>query len=149
LKLWAATGGANVRQISRETTDRETARRDSAPMRRSVRNPTVDRRAALSLSCRGCRYIPVSSGDQARPDGYNARMRPLVPSLCCFLLLALLSPPAHAQETPTEREAARDVLAKMGTLEQSLKVSSLVATLTAPNAAREKVVARAKALMTG
>jgi amidohydrolase len=56
---------------------------------------------------------------------------------------------AFAQETPTERDAARDVLAKMATLEQSLNVPGIVARLTAPNPAREKVVARAKALMDG
>ncbi len=55
--------------------------------------------------------------------------------------------PVFAQETPTEREAARDVLAKMATLEQSLNVPAVVAKLTAPNPSRDKVVARAKALM--
>jgi amidohydrolase len=54
---------------------------------------------------------------------------------------------ARGQETPTEREAARDVLKKMATLQQAIDVPKVVATLTAPNPAREKVVARAKALM--
>jgi amidohydrolase len=51
------------------------------------------------------------------------------------------------QDTPTEREAARDVLRKMGDLEKSLDVPSLVAKLSAPNPAREQVVARARELM--
>src|SRR5262245_55573123 len=52
-----------------------------------------------------------------------------------------------AQETPTEREAARDVLKKMADLEQSLDVPGLVARLTGPDDARDRVVARAKELL--
>ena len=52
-----------------------------------------------------------------------------------------------AQETPTEREAAREVLKKMGDLEASLDVPGLVAKLTGPNPARDAVTARAKELM--
>jgi amidohydrolase len=51
------------------------------------------------------------------------------------------------QDTPTEREAARDVIRKMGDLEKSLDVPSLVAKLSAPNAAREQAAARARELM--
>ena len=64
-----------------------------------------------------------------------------------LLIAALLAAPLHAQETPTEREAARDVLRKMAVLEQSLDVPSVVAQLSAPNAARDAVVARAAQLM--
>jgi amidohydrolase len=59
----------------------------------------------------------------------------------------LLARPAAAQETQTEREAARDVLRKMADLEKSLAVPALVAKLTGPNPARDRVVARAKELM--
>ncbi len=59
----------------------------------------------------------------------------------------LLASAVIAQETPTEREAARDVLKKMGDLETSLDVPGLVAKLTGPNAARDAVTARAKELM--
>jgi amidohydrolase len=52
-----------------------------------------------------------------------------------------------AQDTPTEREAARDVIRKMGELEKSLDVPSMVTKLTAPNPARELVAARARELM--
>ena len=52
-----------------------------------------------------------------------------------FVLIVCL--PAAAQETPTEREAARDVLKKMAALEASLDVPALVARLTGPNAARD------------
>jgi len=52
-----------------------------------------------------------------------------------------------AQDTQTEKEAARDVLRKMDALEKSLDVPALVARLTGPNAARDQVVARAKQLM--
>ncbi len=63
------------------------------------------------------------------------------------LFLLLLTAPAFAQDTPTERDAAREVLKKMAALEQSLDVPAIVAKLTAPNADRDRVVARAKELM--
>lgn len=52
-----------------------------------------------------------------------------------------------AQETPTERAAAPDVMKKMGALQQSLDVPALVARLTAANAVRDAVAARARELM--
>jgi len=52
-----------------------------------------------------------------------------------------------AQETPTEREAARDVLRKMDELEKSLHVADVVSRLTAANPARDQVVERARDLM--
>lgn len=63
------------------------------------------------------------------------------------LFAAATAAVARAQETPTEREAARDVLRKMSALETSLDVPGLVAKLTGPNAARDKVAVRAKQLM--
>ncbi|MGE5244053.1 MAG: peptidase dimerization domain-containing protein [Betaproteobacteria bacterium] len=63
------------------------------------------------------------------------------------LLAVALAAPALAQETPTERDAARDVIQKMAALEQSLDVPGLVNKLTGPDAARDQVVARAKELM--
>jgi len=63
---------------------------------------------------------------------------------CC---LSFITISAHAQETDTERSAARDVLKKMSALEQSLDVPGFVSRLTGPNAARDQVVARAKELM--
>ena len=62
-------------------------------------------------------------------------------------ILVLVASIAAAQETQTERDAARDVLKKMAALEASLDVPALVARLTAPNAARDAVVARVKELM--
>jgi amidohydrolase len=70
---------------------------------------------------------------------------PLV--LVTVLAVVASATSARAQETPTEREAARGVLQKLDALERSLDVPSIVKTLTAPNPAREKVVARAKQLM--
>jgi amidohydrolase len=52
-----------------------------------------------------------------------------------------------AQETPTERESARDVVRRLDSLEKSLDLPALVAKLTAANPARDQVVARAKELM--
>ena len=69
-------------------------------------------------------------------------------AVSCFIaMFALFTSSAWAQETPTEREAAREVLKQMAALEQSLDVPALVARLTASNPAREQVVARAKELM--
>ncbi len=69
-----------------------------------------------------------------------------------FLLVLLtalaLTALAAAQETPTERDAARGVLAKMDTLEKSLDVPGWVSRLTAPNAERDRVTSRVKELWT-
>ncbi|HZS45418.1 MAG TPA: peptidase dimerization domain-containing protein [Blastocatellia bacterium] len=67
--------------------------------------------------------------------------------LSIIILLALQLPSIIGQETPTERDAAREVLKKMSALENSLDVPSMVSRLTAPNPARDQVVARAKELM--
>jgi len=61
--------------------------------------------------------------------------------------LSLLTVPALAQETPTERDAARSVVQKLDALERSLAVDAMVARLTGPNAQRDAVAARAKQLM--
>jgi hypothetical protein len=55
------------------------------------------------------------------------------------LVLSIGPLPAVAQETDTEKTAARDVLRKMHELEQSLDVPALVARLTGPHAARDAV----------
>jgi amidohydrolase len=52
-----------------------------------------------------------------------------------------------AQETPTERDAARGVVHKLDSLEKSLDLPALIARITAPNAQRDQVAARAKELM--
>ena len=68
-------------------------------------------------------------------------------ALTILLAAALLPSAALAQETPTERDAAKDVLGKMATLEQSLGVPAIVASVTAADPRRDAVAARAKALM--
>ena len=62
-------------------------------------------------------------------------------ALCASASLAI------AQETPTEREAARDVLTRMAALQTSVDPRSLVRTVTAPDPARDGVAARAKELL--
>jgi len=64
-----------------------------------------------------------------------------------FTLATLLAIGLGAQETPTEREAARDVLRKMAELEKSVDVPGWVAKFSAANPARDQVTARAKQLM--
>lgn len=80
-----------------------------------------------------------------RLAGNLARAR-LAPFLAVTLLL-LLGPSARAQETSTEREAAREVLRKMDALEKSIAPAEWVAKLTGSDAARDQVVARARELM--
>ncbi|MDE3154069.1 MAG: peptidase dimerization domain-containing protein [Acidobacteriota bacterium] len=63
-------------------------------------------------------------------------------------LLLAAAGPARAQETDTERQAARDVLQKMAALEKSLDVPGIVNKLTAADPGRDAVVARAHELMT-
>jgi amidohydrolase len=59
----------------------------------------------------------------------------------------LAAMPAVAQETPTEREAAREVLQRMEALQKTLDVPAMVAKYTAANPTRDRVVARAQELM--
>jgi amidohydrolase len=64
-----------------------------------------------------------------------------------MLLVGLGSQLGIAQETPTERDAARSVVRQLDDLERSLNVPALVTRLTGPSAARDAIAARAKALM--
>ncbi len=70
-------------------------------------------------------------------------------NLVALICLCAIAVPGfvRAQDTQTEKEAARDVLKKMDALEKSLDVPALVARLTGPNPARDQVVTRAKQLM--
>ncbi|MCL4522820.1 MAG: peptidase dimerization domain-containing protein [Acidobacteria bacterium] len=71
-------------------------------------------------------------------------MRKIILSGMVVLLMATV---CAAQETPTEREAARDVVKQINELAQTLGVQPMVAKLTAPNKQRDEVVARVKQLM--
>ncbi len=61
--------------------------------------------------------------------------------------IAAIAGTAFAQETPTERDAAKSVLQQMSVLETSLDVPTIVERLTASNPARDQAAARAKQLM--
>jgi amidohydrolase len=63
------------------------------------------------------------------------------------MAVGLLAGALFAQDTPTEKEAAKDVIRKMADLEKSLNVPGWVSRFTVTNAARDQVVARAKQLM--
>lgn len=58
-----------------------------------------------------------------------------------FLLFAI---PCLSQETPTERDAARDVVKQISALSQSLGVPAMVAKLSGPDKGRDEVLARVK-----
>jgi amidohydrolase len=66
--------------------------------------------------------------------------------LCGMMMLAAASG-CMAQETSTERDAARDVMKQIGELSQSLGVASMVAKLTAADKGRDELIARVKQLM--
>jgi len=76
---------------------------------------------------------------------YNYGMQRPIALLSALILTASAS--AVAQDTPTEKAAASEVLKKMATLQRSLDVPGLVSALTAANDVRDRVVARAKELM--
>ncbi|HZR22955.1 MAG TPA: peptidase dimerization domain-containing protein [Vicinamibacterales bacterium] len=63
------------------------------------------------------------------------------------LVLLSFAVPGFAQDTDTEKAAARDVLRKMDDLEKSLDIPGMVTKLTGNNPERDAVVARAKELM--
>src|SRR5690348_5499028 len=69
-------------------------------------------------------------------------MRPLALFLAVTPFLA-----AAAQETPTERDAARSVVQKFDSLERTLNITAMVTRLTGPSPSRDAVAARAKELM--
>lgn len=64
-----------------------------------------------------------------------------------LMAVGLLAGALFAQDTPTEKEAAKDVIRKMADLEKSLNVPGWVSRFTVTNAARDQVVTRAKQLM--
>jgi amidohydrolase len=80
--------------------------------------------------------------------GKESSMRTPVMTAMVAMVAALWASGAAAQETPTEREAAREVLASMATMQRSLDVPGMVKTFTAPNPARDGVVARVEQLLT-
>src|SRR5215467_4206985 len=63
------------------------------------------------------------------------------------LILLAFGVPCLAQETPTEREAAREVVKQITALSQSLGVPAIVAKLSATDKVRDEVLARVKQLM--
>jgi len=63
------------------------------------------------------------------------------------MMLLLAASGGMAQETSTERDAARDVMKQIGGLSQSLGVMSLVAKLAAADKGRDEVIGRVKQLM--
>ncbi|MFZ0211797.1 MAG: peptidase dimerization domain-containing protein [Candidatus Acidiferrales bacterium] len=67
--------------------------------------------------------------------------------ILCGVLALLAGGVCAAQETDTERDAARDVVTQIQQLEQSLDVPAMVAKLTAEDSGRDQVVARVKELM--
>jgi amidohydrolase len=63
------------------------------------------------------------------------------------IALLFLTGTAAAQDTPTEREAARDIVKQIRELDQSLGVQALVTKLTLPDKRRDVVIERVKQLM--
>ncbi|HYL55534.1 MAG TPA: peptidase dimerization domain-containing protein [Gemmatimonadales bacterium] len=75
-------------------------------------------------------------------------MRGALPITLLAALVVAIPRAAAAQETPTEKTAAADVIRRMGDLKRSLAISQLVTRLTsARDPRRDAVIARAKELM--
>jgi amidohydrolase len=68
-------------------------------------------------------------------------------AIFCGMAMLAAASVCVAQETPTERDAARSIVKQIGELSQSLGVSAMVAKLTAADKGRDEVVARVKQLM--
>jgi len=68
-------------------------------------------------------------------------------ALVSVVMALAFAVPCFAQETPTEREAAREVVKEIAALKQSLAVEAMVGKLSAADKGREGVVARVKQLM--
>ena len=84
---------------------------------------------------------------RSRPSPSYLAMRRFLAFAILLIVLLFLPIRTPAQETPTERDAARGVVQKLDSLQRSLGVAALVTRLTGPNATRDAVVARAKAIM--
>jgi len=73
-----------------------------------------------------------------------------LPRTIAFAAFAACSAlPLAAQDTPTERTAARDVIQKLAVLQRTVDVSGWTARLSMPDATRDRIAARAKTLMDG
>jgi len=74
-------------------------------------------------------------------------MRVITAFVCACLALSAVSTTASAQETPTEREAARDVLSRLTTLQREIDPAALTRAVAGTDPARDAVASRAKALL--
>src|SRR2546429_9275439 len=74
-------------------------------------------------------------------------MRSALPFAALVLYTLTRAGAAAAQETPTERTAAADVIRRVNDLERSLALPQLVARLTGKDPRRDAGVARARELM--
>src|SRR5881392_3135224 len=113
------------------------------------RGPPVNHLYDLWLSPlpRPQRSVTSCGSRNTPPAPQRSHPMRFVPSLAVVALVACAAPLA-AQETPTEKTAAADVIRRMNELERSLALPPLVARLTAArDARRDAVVARAKELM--
>src|SRR2546426_1635896 len=92
-------------------------------------------------SCGPCHTTPVPPLEQRSDPMRSALSLPVI-------VVALAVAPLAAQETPTEKTAAADVIRRMNELERSLALPQLATRLTgARDARRDAVVARANELM--
>src|SRR5256886_5064251 len=116
---------------------------------RETHGPPVNRLHGRRLRPLPRPELSVTSCGSRNTTPAPQRSNPMrfAPSLAVVALVAWVAPLA-AQETPTERSAAADVVRRMNTLERSLALPALVARLTgARDPRRDAVLARAKALM--
>jgi amidohydrolase len=72
-------------------------------------------------------------------------IRGIAAALC--VAIAALAAPTYAQDTPTEKDAARDIVRQIHELSTTLGVDAMVARLTDKDAQRDIVIARVTELM--
>jgi len=113
----------------------------------AVRQGALGVRTSERHRARGRTRLSLGSLLLGLPENRLSFFRYNIAIMRLALAAILLVAPLCAQETPTERDAARDVIQKMNTLEKSIGADKWVAHFSAPDAARDQVAARAKQLM--
>jgi hypothetical protein len=144
-ELGDGAGGDVIRQAVAERDHRAMALIDHAWTALFLSEPRdidVVRIDAIAVGERAAVGCGRSSEAKSEMSDMGAKMKSLT-LLSVYLGFGALL----AQQTTTERQAAREVIAKLESVERSIEVPGLVTRLTADDRDRDRVVARAKQLM--
>src|SRR5438105_3575868 len=100
----------------------------------SLASPRIARlpdRGTTRLHCRARHYSRGADALVRAARGAGVRIAEVDMNRCIIILL--LATFAAAQETPTEREAARDIVAQIAALQKAVDVAGFVQRLTVTN----------------